>query len=1028
MKNTSYTLLLSFLFLFIVGNPVPSLAQGKYIFNFNIYNGLPSNHVYNSIVDRNGYLWLATTKGVVKYNGYSFRVFNFADGLPKEDVWRLVEDKKGRIWLGCIADELGYIYNDKYYTSNLNNNHHTVYPNGLSKFQDGVIFSCAYLNGTPYADIYVALNDSVYKHAVNRNDYRNYTESSKIDNKIINKRVIIPPSVFVPNNSIPFYTLNGYIYNMTPNGLRLKISSRVKISDSIANNELTRYNCCLLGEYIILGMNFKCNYFKIINRNTGKTKKVQLPDYNVNENISFIQYNYDDSSMFIHTANYVVKFISKNDILFRGIDTLNRYATINESEKVNICNIWTDPFWGKICATTANGFFLTYKYENNYIKKNITTLAESRYLGGIDGTYYWWSPANTTIYKMNESNEITRIKCEGITNLNSAISYNTDTILLLGQIPVLFDTKNNKIVHINYLTIGAGIYHCFQDNNDFICISNFGFYTLHTDTKHSLRNGKYNIELFLNRDRFLDLIYNKFDSNYIAFNNNLVCIYNHKTKKQKEFTKELLRTQGINKIESIKIDTHSGNVILKDNEKICIWNYNKNTTHEILKGINVKEAFIGTYKNVLVVAGRQGVLFCKIIKNDSISPPLIYNNIKNVNFTYVNDMQISQSEIILNTDKGLFGVKKPEDTLFNNIEKTAYSNFNFTLKYRNEINRIFNGDTISINQKEIKLQFDVINPYGNGPVVYTAQFSDHPPYVLNANELDLSAIEPNRYYTLKVRVNDDVWKSDEIILNLYIEPYWWQTPNRRVIIWTVGILLVIFLFTVSILITRRLVLNSAKKKNLRMELELKSIYAQINPHFIFNSLNSALLLVSKNKMEDAYAHISKFSRLLRSYIKSSRNRFITIEEEIKNLRNYIELQQVRFKEKINYTIEIGKDVSINEIKIPSLLLQPFVENAINHGLLSKEDGGNLKIEFILSDEKQQLLCIIDDDGVGRKQSRINNDLNQTKDESYGDLLIKDLISIFNKYENMDISVSYKDKEVPLSGTTVTIEIKYQNNI
>lgn len=206
-----------------------------------------------------------------------------------------------------------------------------------------------------------------------------------------------------------------------------------------------------------------------------------------------------------------------------------------------------------------------------------------------------------------------------------------------------------------------------------------------------------------------------------------------------------------------------------------------------------------------------------------------------------------------------------------------------------------------------------------------------------------------------------------------------------------------------------------------MELELKSIYAQINPHFIFNSLNSALLLVSKQKTDEAYTHISKFSRLLRSYIKSSRNKHVLLADEIKNLTNYIDLQQVRFKDKFEYEIRTAMDVDANSVYIPSLLLQPFVENAIEHGLLSKEGTGHLAVNF--SKENGQLICTIDDDGIGRKESKANKIPNPVKDESYGELLIKDLVSIFNKYEHMNIAVSYTDKQYPLTGTTVTIKIK-----
>ena len=279
---------------------------------------------------------------------------------------------------------------------------------------------------------------------------------------------------------------------------------------------------------------------------------------------------------------------------------------------------------------------------------------------------------------------------------------------------------------------------------------------------------------------------------------------------------------------------------------------------------------------------------------------------------------------------------------------------------------------------------------------------------------------PDAYYPCVVTVYDKVWKSKPIKVMIHIAPYWYQTRQMKQIIWGSVIIGLILVTSLVIFVTRRLVIISNKKRNARMELELKSIYAQINPHFIFNSLNSALLLVSKQKTDEAYAHISKFSRLLRSYIKSSRNKHILLADEIKNLTNYIDLQQVRFKDKFRYNIQLAPDVDPARIFIPSLLLQPFVENAIEHGLLAKENAGNLLIDF--KKQGNMLHCIIEDDGIGRKESKLSKIPNPTKEESYGELLIKDLVTIFNKYEHMNIAVDYEDKAAPLTGTIVTIKI------
>ena len=211
-------------------------------------------------------------------------------------------------------------------------------------------------------------------------------------------------------------------------------------------------------------------------------------------------------------------------------------------------------------------------------------------------------------------------------------------------------------------------------------------------------------------------------------------------------------------------------------------------------------------------------------------------------------------------------------------------------------------------------------------------------------------------------------------------------------------------------------------KNLHLELELKSIYAQINPHFIFNTLSSGLHFIRKGRMKEAYDHISAFSDLLRCYLTSSREKYISIGQEIINLENYIKLQQNRFGDKFSHEIITPSDGTLAKVQIPALLLQPIVENAIVHGLYHKEDKGHLKIAF-KKDDGNGVVIVIDDDGIGRTMSKALNEANGIEIRSHGTDLIRDLVSIFNNYETISINITYIDKVPPLSGTTVMLTIK-----
>src|SRR5690606_2025385 len=151
------------------------------------------------------------------------------------------------------------------------------------------------------------------------------------------------------------------------------------------------------------------------------------------------------------------------------------------------------------------------------------------------------------------------------------------------------------------------------------------------------------------------------------------------------------------------------------------------------------------------------------------------------------------------------------------------------------------------------------------------------------------------------------------------------------------------------------------------------------------------------------------------------NKYVSIADEIATLNNYVALQQVRFENKFDYQLHVDEQIATETIKIPSLLLQPLVENAINHGIFHKAEGkGLLSVSFEINNEQNELICTIEDNGVGRAASKQINRNSMLKRESFGSDLVKDLINIFNKYEQMQISIAYIDKTAPETGTKIIL--------
>ncbi len=312
---------------------------------------------------------------------------------------------------------------------------------------------------------------------------------------------------------------------------------------------------------------------------------------------------------------------------------------------------------------------------------------------------------------------------------------------------------------------------------------------------------------------------------------------------------------------------------------------------------------------------------------------------------------------------------------------------------------------------------------GQGTRVYSYKINNDKWQNTESGEVYIGQLVEDKYYKVDFYVKDELWVSNIHSFVVYIQPSWWQTQIWKVIFGCLTVLLIASILILAIVITRYMTRKANERKSRMLDLELRAIHSQINPHFIFNTLSSAQFFINKHSYDEAYAHVSKFSKLLRSYLKSSQERYVVLAEEIVMLKSYIELQQTRFEQKFEYRIELENKIAADSVKIPSLLLQPLVENAINHGLFHRNDGGLLIITFVQGKNASELVCVIEDNGVGRARAAEIRKESIIVRDSYGTQLTNKLIDIFREYEKMGIEIEYIDKQFPQTGTTVKLTIK-----
>lgn len=281
---------------------------------------------------------------------------------------------------------------------------------------------------------------------------------------------------------------------------------------------------------------------------------------------------------------------------------------------------------------------------------------------------------------------------------------------------------------------------------------------------------------------------------------------------------------------------------------------------------------------------------------------------------------------------------------------------------------------------------------------------------------------PPGHYTFEVRAGlEGDWAPAGLSIPIVITPPYWQT-------WWFRVLAALLIGGIALALYRWRVRGIRREAALRNEFnqqlartEMAALRAQMNPHFVFNCLSSINRYILVNQPDDASAYLTKFARLIRLILDNSRTETVLLSKELEAIALYVEMEQMRFNHRFDYRLEVAPEVQPDHVEVPPLLIQPFIENAIWHGLMHKKGHGQLQVHLSLAGQR---LCVrIEDDGIGRQKALELKSRSATVNKSHGVKLSAERLTVINRLYGTEATVETTDLYTPngeAAGTRVLI--------
>lgn len=939
------------------------LSQNPYHITIDKTSGLPSNSVYDIFQDSKGFMWFATGKGLCRYDGNDFKLFT-ADFQTSKSGSCIAEDAFGRIWYANFDGFLYYVEKGSLKA--------LPQKTSLGYYRFGIIQNNLFLIQPEAILVYDLKSLKVKaKHIINDKEVR-----------------------FCYATKEKFYVLGNYLYELgNKNGIK-KYKLPEDFYAEIITPIINTWN-----QKLIINSKSTAIYYSF---EKGKFSKFKL-----NNSIDFTQNTaITDDAIWICTPNGMHKI----DLLSNQNKTYFTDQNISYILKDKHNNYWI--------STLNKGVLFIQDFSNNFIdlqpRPNSLSLGKNEVFIGAE---------KDLIYKLNCKNLQTEIIYESKSN-HSISQIFADTInekVFFNSFKFNILNKNNQITNEFSIAI-KDIKKVDKKYFSFAASGILGIFCVDKNLKSSWdtifeKNKKedfsgFNQALLLNNTNGKSTEYNAINNTiYYATNNGLIAITNDgKTLELKHKNETLFL---------VKIQKYKDNIIgLSTAEKLYSINAENVVTRFKLPEFIAKEKF-----NRFFIRNQ----YCYLFSTNSV-------------YEYDFETQNTQKVISLSNDI------EATDVILKNNQLFFATSKGIVIKNRNEIGNFpkpkliineiqINGKRREVNQlkelnpdeNDVAINFSTLAfvPNESYSVSYKINNSEWKTLDLNDKNLKLYSLASGNY-TIQLAIKHDNLKIDLQTIQFEIKKPFWLKPLFLFGFGFVFLGLIYTFYKLQILKLEKRNQLLLEKVNLEKNLnqsKLKAIKSQMNPHFFYNALNTIQSFILSNEKKQAVSYLSKFSNLTRTILEMTEKETISIAEEVKTLSLYLDIEKARFEEDFNYHILVDDEIDAENIKIPTMLLQPYVENAVKHGLLHKLGKKAVTIHF--QKETEHIKISIDDNGIGRQKSTELNAIKNKNHISFATEAMQNRVNLLNQYNQKNISIQYIDKtnlNNQPTGTSVVFEI------